>query len=389
MKVALVAEWLDAWRGGAETSTIQFMRHLMAAGAEVHVFTRSRPSPTPGLEVYTLSGAAMSRTRRSATFAHRVGRLLQPGRFDVVHAISPCPVADIYQPRGGTLRETIERNIALRGAASARFFKRHANRFNLKQRYLLTLERKLLGGADGPIVIAISDYVLRQLKEHYALPDERIRLIYNGVDGDDASEGQRRENRATIRREFAIRDDQCLVITIAHNFRLKGVNRWMEAMALLLRRGVRDVRALVIGKGESPAWHRLAGRLGIADYLTFTGPSERVSAFRHAADVLVHPTYYDPCSRVVLEGMVSGLPCVTTRWDGASEMIEDGANGFVLADPDDVDELAQAVDRLRDVNLRHAVGEAARSMRSRVDMAEHTRRVLSLYESLATAGARR
>ncbi|MGB2987691.1 MAG: glycosyltransferase family 4 protein, partial [Phycisphaerae bacterium] len=127
MKVALVAEWLDAWRGGAETSTLQFMHHLMDRGVELHVFTRSRPSSTPGLQVHTISGASMSRTRRSVTFAHRVERLLRADSFDVVHAISPCRYTDIYQPRGGTVAETIERNLALIHSRSAQRLKRYTN----------------------------------------------------------------------------------------------------------------------------------------------------------------------------------------------------------------------------------------------------------------------
>ena len=75
MKVALISEWIDPWRGGAETSTLQFLHHLMDRGTEVHLFTRSRPSPTPTLHVHHIGGAAMSRTRRSVTFAHRVARL--------------------------------------------------------------------------------------------------------------------------------------------------------------------------------------------------------------------------------------------------------------------------------------------------------------------------
>ncbi|MEK7755998.1 MAG: glycosyltransferase family 4 protein, partial [Planctomycetota bacterium] len=144
MKVALVSEWLDSWRGGAETSTQQFIHHLMDRGVELHVFTRSRPSPTPGLFVHTISGASMSRTRRSVTFSHRVEHILRTDSFDVVHAISPCRFADIYQPRGGTVAETMERNVALRDSAHARRLKRYAARLNLKQRYLLLLERKLL-----------------------------------------------------------------------------------------------------------------------------------------------------------------------------------------------------------------------------------------------------
>ncbi len=386
MKIALVAEWLDAWRGGAETSTLEFVHHIMDRGVEVHVFTRSRPSPAPGLHVHTISGASMSRTRRSITFTHRVEHLLQSDSFDIVHAISPCRHADIYQPRGGTVAETIERNLALLKWRPARRLKRYANRLNFKQRYTLALERGLLGGADKPLVVAVSDYVVRQLKQHYRLPDERIRKVYNGVDPDDSTAQERARHRAAIRKEFSITDRGCLVLQIAHNFRLKGVQRWMEALALLVKRGRTDVRSLVIGKGDSERWHRLAARLGITEYLTFMGPSTRVREFHHAADMVVHPTYYDPCSRVVLEAMVAGLPCVTTRWDGASEVIADGVQGFVIDDPGDVSVLADRVDRLRDSHLRQQLGRAAAALGDRLSMARHTAEMLSLYEEMLVAG---
>ena len=389
MKVALIAEWLDPWRGGAETSTQQFIHQLADSGVELHVFTRSRPSPTPGMQVHTVSGASMSRTRTSVTFTHRVERLLESGSFDVVHAVSPCLSADIYQPRGGTVAETIERNIALRRNGAAQSVKRCANQFNFKQRYMLSLERKLLGRSDGPIVVAISDYVIAQLKKHYQLPDERICKIFNAVDPDETTPAQRASERAAIRAEFSIREEDCLVLLIAHNFRLKGVQRWMEALSALRASGVDDVRSLVVGKGESERWHRLAARSGIADRVTFTGPSDRVPAFRHAADLLVHPTYYDPCSRVVLESMVAGLPCITTRFDGASEMIEEGKNGYVLDDPWDTKALADRVDRLRDRDRRGQFGEAAKEVTEHVSMSGHARQMISLYQELAsTVGAR-
>ena len=385
MKVALVAEWLDAWRGGAETSTLQFLHQLMARGVELHVFTRSRPSPAPGLHVHTVTGASMSRTRRSVTFTHRVERLLRADSFDIIHAISPCHHADIYQPRGGVVAESIERNIALLAPGPARRLKRYVNHFNFKQRYTLALERTLLGNRDGPLVVAISDYVVRQLRRHYTVPDERIRKIYNGVNPDRAGARQRAEHRAAIRREFDIAPSDVLVLFIAHNFRLKGIHHWMEALALLAGGGAADVRSLVIGKGDSERWHRLAARLGIADRLTFIGPSDRVSEFHHAGDILVHPTYFDPCSRVVLEAMVAGLPCITTRWDGASEMIEDGVNGYVLDDPRDVQALAGYVDELRDVDRRQAMGRAAGAITDRVSMARHAGDMLALYDELRIA----
>jgi UDP-glucose:(heptosyl)LPS alpha-1,3-glucosyltransferase len=389
VKIALVVEWLDAWRGGAETSTLQFLHHLMHQDVEVHVFTRSRPSPAPNLHVHTIRGASMSRTRQSVTFRHRVDRMLQNDSFDVVHAITPCRYADIYQPRGGTVAETIERNIALLTARPVRRLKRYANHFNLKQRYTLALERVLLRNPHGPKVVAISDYVVDQLRRHYHLPDERICKIYNGVDPDLATDEQRKRHRAAIRSEFEVGDDDVLVLLIAHNFRLKGLRHWMEALALLVKRGVTNVRSLVVGKGESEHWHRLAARYEIADRLTFIGPSDRVREFHHAADVLVHPTYYDPCSRVVLEAMVAGVPCITTRWDGASEMIENGVSGYVLDDPRNVPALAECVERLCDPEHRNRVSQQAAAITDRVSMARHAAEMLALYEQLSVQRGRR
>ncbi len=382
MKVALISEWLDAWRGGAETSTLQFLHHLMDAGLEMHVFTRSRPSPTPGLHVHSINGAAMSRTRRSITFAHRIEKRLKENSFDVVHAITPCRYVDIYQPRGGTVAESIERNIALRHSGISQSFKRATNRFNLKQRYSLTLEKTLFNHPDGPTIVAISDYVVRQLKNHYNMPDQRIRKIYNGTNRDTANEQQRKTQRKSLRQQFNIQENQLLVLMVAHNFKLKGVHRWMEAQAALMKSGVKNIHSLIIGKGDTSSWHRLAHQLGIHENLTFTGPSDRVWELYHAGDILVHPTYYDPCSRVVLEAMTAGLPCIASPWDGASEMIEHGKNGFILSDPGDVVMLANLIEQLQDGALREKIGDSARKIHDQISMSRHAKEIIALYEEI-------
>ncbi|HNQ22276.1 MAG TPA: glycosyltransferase family 4 protein [Phycisphaerae bacterium] len=389
MKVALVSEWVDAWRGGAETSTRQFVYHLLDTGVELHLFTRSRPSPTPGLEVHSISGAALSRTRRSVTFAHRVVALLKEDDFDIVHAISPCLGADIYQPRGGTVAETIARNLALRRSPLARRLKGYANRLNLKQRFQLSLERQLLRDPQGPVVAALSDYVVSQLQEHYALPAVRIHKVFNGVDLPNTSAEQRAADRRLIRRDFHAGEDDVVVLLVAHNFRLKGVRCWMQAHARLLQQGCDWVRALVIGRGENTRWHRLAARLRLQRHLSFVGPSDRVPAFMHAADVLVHPTYYDPCSRVVLEGLATGLPCITTRWDGAAEKVEDGRSGFVLAEPEDIDALVEHVRTLQDPQRRRAMGDRGRRRADEWSMQRHAAEMVTLYRKLLTARSRR
>lgn len=380
MKVAIISEWLDPWRGGAETSTLQFVHHLIDSGVDVHVFTRSRPASAPGFTVHTINGAAISRTRRSITFAHRVERRLQRERFDVTHAITPCRGVDLYQPRGGTVAETIERNAAWLRSGAGLWLKKAGNRFNFKQRYMLAYERTILGDAQGPVIVAISNYVVRQLRAHYGISDNRIRLVRNAVNPDESSAEERAAHRRAIRREFGVAESDCLFLVVAHNFRLKGVRRWMEAMRMIRDGGALQVRSLVIGKDDSPTWRRAANRLGIQSALTFVGPTNRVAEFYHAADVLVHPTYYDPCSRVVLEAMSGGLPCIASRWDGASEILTDDRDGLLIDDPNDVAALANTANRLLDQETRKRMGRAASATASQLTMKRHASEIIAIYQ---------
>lgn len=389
MRIALVTEWLDSWRGGAETSTRQFMHHLMDAGVELHVYTRSRPSPVPGLFVHSISGASMSRTRKSASFGLRVDRMLGEEDFDIVHTLVPIRRADVYQPRGGSVPETIERNIATRGGAAAQTLKRYANRLNFKQRYLARMERAMLDGPGRPVVAAISKYVVRQFEHHYQLPPERIRLIYNGVDQDQLLPRHWQVEREALRKEFHIKDDELLVLEVAHNFRLKGVQHWLAALEILRKDPMPKVRSLVIGRGDSPRWHHRARKMDLGGVLEFLGPSDRVRQFYRAADLLVHPTYYDPCSRVVLEAMANGLPCITTRWDGASEIIENGISGTVLDEPGDFGRLADAVRNLSDRQERERMGLGGRKAVAPFTMARHASEMLQLYQDVIHSGKAR
>ena len=79
-----------------------------------------------------------------------------------------------------------------------------------------------------------------------------------------------------------------------------------------------------------------------------------------AADVFVLPTFYDPCSLSVSEAAASGLPSVTTRFNGAAELLTEGVDGSVIADPADDVELAGAIRPLLDRDVRQRMGEAAR-----------------------------
>jgi UDP-glucose:(heptosyl)LPS alpha-1,3-glucosyltransferase len=397
MNVALIMERVETWRGGAETSTMLFARHLSSMDCRVTILTNSDAQSLPGIQIVPMGAGGSLRSLRTSQFSRRAAKYVAENPFDVVHAITPCVVADVYQPRGGTLPETLERNRAIRSASASRGLKRVGQRFNLKYRALENLERNLLCREPRPWAIAISQYVADQLVRHYGFPSSRIRVIFNGVDPDLSSSSERAEHRVKLRRQLGLTHDDQIALCVAHNFKLKGVARLIDAMNLLQgstadgtsgQRGRKHLYAVVVGRDNLTPYVRQAQRLGVENRVLFSGPTRRIDAFFHAADFLVHPTYYDPASRVVLEAMAAGLPVITTRFNGAAEKITTGREGFVIDSPADLDGLVQAMAALCEHKRQRMMGVAALQAVAGLTMESHARQVRALYADIVAERGR-
>ena len=382
MKVGLVIERLDSWRGGAETSTWQLVNHLLAGGVELTVFTRSRLPSFPGCRVHQVTTPVPLRSRASAEFLKLASKACRRADLDLIHAMSPCYAADVYEPRGGTMIETVLRNVAVRPTAIGRAVKSALAQLNQKQRMLLRAERRLLRRKPAPVVVALSQYVVRQLDEHYGVNGEKVRLIFNGVDPVESGPETRRRHRREVRASFSVPDQAYVLLLVAHNFKLKGLAQALEALADLAGSTEANPILLIVGRGRPARYRRQAERLGVLKQVRFVGDTERVAAFYHAADVLVHPTFYDPCSRVVLEALSAGLPCVTTQWNGAAEFMTDGKHGFVVDSPHNIDALTRALRRLSEHTFRRRCSRAAGELRHRLCMREHALQIRALYQEL-------
>ncbi len=356
---------------------------MAAAGVEVVCLTSGgEASKEGGVEVRPIGVTVGPRWWRYKRFLGKAAEAARRGQFNVVHAIVPCPGADIYQPRGGTVPESLARNLALVKPGLRRVFKGWQQALTLKQRMMLAAERQLLSGRNKPIIACVSGYVARQVEEHYGLGGPKVRVVFNGVNPDPANAEARERDRRRLRAEWGFSADTVVFATVAHNFKLKGVHRFLQAGGVLGRNG-HPVGFVVAGRAEDGPYRRLAARCGIGEAVRFVGAISDVWGLYHAADACVLASYYDPCSRGVLEALSAGLPCVTTRYNGAADAIEEGDNGYVVASPDDVSALADRMALLLDSQRRSRMSEAARQVSDEVSMARHARQMLVLYEEVA------
>lgn len=388
MKIAIVIERLEAWRGGAETSTLELARLLVGRGHDVHIVTATNAQSRPDMAIHHVPPGALLPALRMAGFVRNAEAFVRQESFDIVHAITPLRLADVYQPRGGLLRETLERNVATRRSASRRLLKRALLAMNVKQRSLLDLERRAFDEG-GPSIAAVSEYVARQCERNYGVGPPRVRVVFNGVNVSPPAAPQRKEQGQAMRKQYRLDDDTLVLLFMAHNFRLKGLSPMIDTLSAVVSSGMDRIHLLVVGRDNPVRFQRKLDAMGLARFVTFTGPTQRSAMFFCGADVVVHPTYYDPCSRVILEAIAYGVPCITTSFNGAAEVLTDGHDGFVIATPDERDAWANRIRQLQSPARRQAMAAAMAPLRERVSMSRHVADLEALYLSIRADQGRR
>ncbi len=393
MKVAIVQETVDIRRGGAESSVIEMATAIARLGPDVtilHAADGGRPTHLDNVTLQPVPAGGLTRALRTYRFVRGVHQLCRLQRFDVVHAVTPVLCANVYQPRGGTYPETVERSVAMVRSGVARMLRRLGKRFNLRQGFLMQIEKTLLTKRTARVsVAALSDYVRRQVASGLNFPPERIAVIFNAVDT-SALEIATPAERTASRFRCAISGDQPALLFAAHNFRLKGLTSLLAALGRARREPERHPRAaqavlLVAGRDSAASYERLARRLGLEDAVRFLGSQPEMRAFYAAADALAHPTWYDPCSRVVLESLASGVPVLASRWDGASEAVRGREQGVVIADPGDIPALAAALEEVLRPGARALASAGAAAFAESLSMDRHARELVALYERVRRA----
>ncbi len=374
MRVGLVLDHYDPRRGGVEQWTSQFCDYLLSRGDDVHVVTSGFADDLSQPIVKHLVPRHRSRLAWAAAVEIRLREL----EFDVVHDMGAGWYCDILQPHGGCRAAWFEQSLKMLPAWQ-RSAKRIAARYLPRYTEFEKLSHRQAGGEH--LVLALSQMTRHDLAERDGVPQDRLRLVYNGVDLQRFSPAHRDHHREQMRQKLGL-SDQTLFLIVAHNLKLKGLPTLLKSMSLLINAKA-NAHLLVVGNRRTSTFQRQAQRLGIDSCVTFLGPVDDPTPCYSAADVYVQPTCYDCCSLVVLEALASGLPVITTSYNGAGELLTEAQHGYVVDDPLDPAPLADRMTKLLDNAMRVDLGINARSLAEQHSFERNAREIRELYDEAA------
>ncbi len=384
LKITILLDKFLPSRGG-ERYFSMLAEELVRRGHEVHLFaSKVEEGPKTPYEVHLVPIIGFPRSLRMLSYMFSSARILKRFDFDVVHGLGQTLVSNVLNPHGGVERAYLKQefaSITSRWYYVYRWIRRHAS---LRHYLELWAQRRLYSGKHVKRVIAISEMVKKDIIDYFDFPGEKIAVVFNSVDLRRFHPSVRERFREAKRKELHIADNSILLLFAGNNYRLKGLEPLLRALSLLRAKpGARPVHLVVLGRSRIGRYRKMAERLGVADRVFFLGAASSMEPYYGAADIYVHPTFYDSCSLTVLEALACGLPAITSRFNGASDAIRSDDGGKIIYDPSDAQEIADAVIYYFDEERRKKARLVARTWMEDYPPTRNVEETLAVYYHVA------
>jgi UDP-glucose:(heptosyl)LPS alpha-1,3-glucosyltransferase len=377
MRLAIIRQRYTPF-GGAERFVENALEALLERNVAITLYTREWPETRLKLiEPHIVNPFYLGRIWRDLGFARAVTKEIARAHLDLVQSHERLLACDVYRAGDGVHAEWLDQR--MKGAP---WWRRLSVRLNPWHHYVLGMERKLFASPLLQAVICNSTMVRDEIRERFAVPESRLRVIHNAVDTQAYSPALRSE-RAATRARLSIPSDALVYLLVGSGFERKGVATAIEALGELPS----TAELLVVGRDKHAQRYRaLAAECGVERRVHFAGPQSDVKPFYGAADVFVLPTLYDPFPNAVLEAMASGLPVITSTKSGAASLVVERDAGLVTPSRD-VAGLAAQMRTLADPATRARMGENARAAVLPLTPDAMTLALVLLYKELLEASA--
>ena len=355
--------------GGAEAYLRRVANGIAQAGHEVLlVSTKEWPE-----DQWSLGRIKRLKATTAIGFADELEQIQLQLHCDVLYSLERVWSCDIYRAGDGVHSAWLARRRKFE--VPLKQFVRTASR---KHRDLLQLEKSLFEKRKAGRVIAASQMVVNEIVDHYGYPMQRIDLVRNGVPLHrfQFEPAVRKKSRSQLK----LKDDQIVLFFAGSGWERKGLLFAIEAMALCNNA---KMRLLVAGRGGTTPYKTTRLRFWREDPVQFLGEVADLAPVYAAADIFILPTIYDPFSNASLEALASGLPVITTRSNGFSEIIEDGVHGSIVDDPADLVGLRDAIRFWSDPSRRKAACAANIERASQFDISKNAAQTLEILARVA------
>lgn len=220
------------------------------------------------------------------------------------------------------------------------------------QKFIHEKERQLINASDT--VIVCSEYMKTEVSSVFAVSDNKLNVIPNGIKLDD---NQPIVNSAE---ELGLDPNKKTVFAIGRMVKEKGFETLLEAAKRIKRE---DIQFVLAGAGPMLSEYKQYIELnGLSDKVYLIGylSEDRKNGFFQAADIVVIPSHYEPFGIVALESLLFEKPTIVSNTGGLKGIVEHGKTGMLMEPKDTESMLVQLQSLLDDPFMAQEIGKNGR-----------------------------
>ncbi len=210
---------------------------------------------------------------------------------------------------------TIDRDLAIKAANSLK------DRLGLRRWYSF-VDMQIKVARRLPFIITVSQTASEHIAKTFGIPEDRLRVIYNGIDTDTFSPSAKVDHL-----------NNRLLVVLSRDTAVKGLKYALEALAILRQKYNLELTVIASGTNNSGT-QKLPRDLGVIDYVKFTDgidTAELVNQYRLATALIV-PSIYEGFGLPAAEAMACGTPVVSTTAGALPEVVADAGMLVPVAD---------------------------------------------------------
>lgn len=321
MKAALVLfDWFP--HGGLQRDCLRIGACLAAQGVKMDVLCMSwQGVDPPGMRKVVAELPATGKVARRQAFARFVADWQARERYDAVVGFNRLPGLDFYF--------AADTCFAWKAGRERNWF----YRFSPRSRQYLAFERGVFGPASATRIFMLSPLQKAEYLACYPQAAGRITDVPPGIDASRKAGSDAAQVRREFRQEFAVAEEELLILQVGTGHPVKGVDRALAAVAALPIAVKTRARFFILGDDPHGRIPQQARALGIASAVTVMAGRNDLPRFYQGADLLLHPARKESAGMVILEAVIAGLPVLATATCGYAFHVEAAQAGKVLPEP--------------------------------------------------------
>jgi UDP-glucose:(heptosyl)LPS alpha-1,3-glucosyltransferase len=308
--------------GGLERDFLRIAKACQQRGHQIFIYTLKWDGEIPnGFNIRYIKTNSLSNHQKAVKFSQALPALLNQDNPDVIIGFNRIPHLDIY--------------FAGDSCYQAQAQKKHGWWYKFLPRYrtYAALEKAVFGTLSNTEILLLTPQAQHDFIHYYQTQNKRFHVMPPGVAADRILPENAMQLREELRREYNITAEQLLILMIGSDFKRKGVDRALHAVASLPQPLQNNVKLMVIGKGNAKSYLQLARQLNIQNNVLFMGGRQDTMRFLVSADLLLHPAYQETAGMVLLEALVARLPVLATANCGYAPYIEKSQAGMLISQP--------------------------------------------------------